>query len=350
MNMKWYKSFSILSAGILATLMFSCKNQDVEYPNFDYSTVYFPYQYPVRTIVLGEDIIDNSLDNAHKCKIYATMGGVYSNDNKVDIDISVDNALCNNLYFANNLAVQAMPSNYYTLASSQISLDGRIDGGVEVQLSDAFFADANSMSNTYVIPLQMTNVTNADSILSGKAKVDNPVLANSANWDIQPKNFVLYCVKFINQWHANYLRRGVDGVTENGVTTTVVRHKQYVENDDLIKVYTRSLQSVVFPVTTTIVVVEDGKNVTKPLTCDLVLTFANNECTITSGTAAYTATGTGKFVEKGEKNSWGNKDRSALYLDYQIDFVSKQLSTKDTLVLRDRGIQLETFAPVYKVN
>lgn len=342
MNMKWYKSFSILSAGLMASLMFSCKNQEAEFPNFDYSTVYFPYQYPVRTIVLGEDVFDNSLDNARKCEIYATMGGVYSNDSKVDIDIVVDNALCDNLYFPNNSAVQAMPNNYYSLAASKISLDGNISDGVEVQLSDAFFADANSINNTYVIPLRMTNVLNADSILSGKAKVDNPVLTNTANWDVQPKNFVLYCVKFINQWHANYLRRGVDVVTENGVATTKVRHNLYVENDEVCKVATRSLQSVVFP-TSTIV---NGET----LKCDLVLTFSNNECTITSGSAGITATGTGKYVEKGEKLSWGNKDRSALYLVYQIDFGSKQLATKDTLVLRDRGVKMETFAPVYTIN
>ena len=35
--------------------------------------------YPVRTLVMGEDEYDTALDNAHKCKINATMGGVYAN-------------------------------------------------------------------------------------------------------------------------------------------------------------------------------------------------------------------------------------------------------------------------------
>ena len=48
----------------------------------------------------------------------------------------------------------------------------------------------------------------------------------------------------------------------------------------------------------------EQKNNTSTLTCDLTLTFNDkNECTVTSATNGYTATGTGKFVEDGEKNS-----------------------------------------------
>ena len=32
-----------------------CKNDDWSFPDYDHSAVYFAYQYPVRTIVLGED-------------------------------------------------------------------------------------------------------------------------------------------------------------------------------------------------------------------------------------------------------------------------------------------------------
>ena len=63
------------------------------------------------------------------------------------------------------------------------------------------------------------------------------------------------------------------------------------------------------------------------------------------------ATGSGKFVEDGEKNSWGNKDRDAIYLEYDVDFGFKQIATKDTLVLQTRGTnKLEVFAPKYKAN
>ena len=332
--MKRFKILSILSAGIFALLtMISCENEEVEFPDYEETSVYFPYQYPVRTIVLGEDIYDTSLDNEHKCKIYATMGGVYDNEKSIDIDVAVDDALCDNLYFDDegNNPVQAMPGDYYTLAANQISLDGELEGGVEVQLSDAFFADPNSLENTYVIPMKMNSVTNADSILSGRPMVDNPVRTNLADWEVQPKDFVLYCVKFINPWHANYLRRGEDVITEGGETTTVV------------SLETASLNSVIFPVSA-----KDGNNT---LTCDLVLNFdENNNCTITSGTDGYTASGTGEFVKDGDKNSWGSEDRDVLYLDYEVDFQVKQYQTKDTLVVRDRGVTIETFSPSYSVN
>ena len=49
--MKRYKY--ILAALTLA--LTACENGDQEFPDYDYRTVYFAYQYPVRTLVLGED-------------------------------------------------------------------------------------------------------------------------------------------------------------------------------------------------------------------------------------------------------------------------------------------------------
>ena len=80
---------------LIISLFFSaCKNDDWEFPDYDYTTVYFAYQSPIRTITLGEDIFDTSLDNEHKCEIIATMGGVYKNHKNVVIDYRVDNSLC----------------------------------------------------------------------------------------------------------------------------------------------------------------------------------------------------------------------------------------------------------------
>ena len=78
----------------------------------------------------------------------------------------------------------------------------------------------------------------------------------------------------------------------------------------------------------------------------LVLTFDNDgNCTIAAGDGSFTATGNGKFVKRGEKNSWGNQDRDALYLNYQVDLNDRTVSSVDTLVMRDRGVKAETFTP-----
>lgn len=317
--------YTILAASVCLS---SCENDDWEFDDYEFQSVYFAYQGPVRTIILGEDVFDTSLDNQHKCEIMATMGGVYENKNDVTIGIRVDNSIAANMEFNTGGDIIAMPSNYYNLASDKIVISkGQITGGVQVQLSDAFFADPLSLKNTYVIPLKMANVVNADSMLAGK-------------------NYVLYAVKYINTWHGNYLRRGKDVQTgKNGNTSlnkTIVRHKQYVEADEVSSVITRSLTVAEFPV-----IFKDQNN--QNITCKLLLSFdGSGNCTITNGDNTFTATGSGKFVKKGEKNSWGAKDRDALYLNYEIDLADRHVSSTDTLVARDRGVKMETFTPVSK--
>lgn len=346
--MKLYKLLSLIAFGGVSLAFSSCENANNSFPDYEGgTTVYFAYQYPVRTIVLGNDeVVDNSIDRQHKCAVYATMGGAYNGRN-ITIDIAVDNTLCDNLFFEDGSPVLPMPSTYYTLAGDKIKYNGDHWGNVEVQLTDAFFADEKALSYNYVIPVVMKGQTGADRILSGTPLVegDKPARTNSDYWSVLPKDYVLYCVKYMNPWHAFYLRRGVDKITEGGEVTTTVRHAQSVEKDEVCEITTRSLQTAVFPVSTKS---PDGTTIA----CDLLLTFNdNNECTITSGTTGIAVTGSGKFVEKGEKKSWGNKDRDAIYLDYNVDFGAKQIATKDTLVLQTRGTnKLELFTPKYRGN
>lgn len=322
---------------VVATLA-SCQNGEWEFPDYDYTAVYFAYQTPVRTIVLGKDYYPNELDNAHKCQIIATMGGVYENKKDIEISFEVDNSLCDNLTFDGGDDVVPMPSNYYTLSSDKIVIKkGDVMGGVEVQLSDAFFADPLALENTYVIPLVMTDVVNADSILSGTPKEENAKRTDADNWEVAPKDYILYAVKYVNPYHGNYLRRGRD-VVSGLRNETIVRRNEYVEKDEIVGVHTRSLNSAAFPLE----IPDAGGSF---LDCTLLLTFDNaGDCTITSGSANVAISGTGKFVSDGEKNSWGNKDRDALYLNYNIDFsgagVDLQYSTVDTLVVRDRAVKM----------
>lgn len=334
---------------ILSVTLTSCTNDDIEFGDFDYQSVYFAYQFPVRTITLGEDVFDTTLDNEYKCRIMATLGGVYSNSKDVTIDVEVANSLTTGLIFkdAGN-DILPMPSNYYSLLSNKIVIaKGQITGGVEVQLTDAYFADPLALKNNYVIPVKMTNVVNADTILSGKALISNPNRAIAADWSVLPKDYILYAVKYINKWDGNYLRRGKDVIEGNNGNTalnaTVVRRNTYVEKDEVLKVNTLSLKTINFPV-----VYKDagGANIN----CKLILSFDDSgNCTVSSAEpGSYTATGTGKFVKKGEKNSWGSKDRDALYLDYKVNLQDFNVTTNDTLVLRDRGVKVETFTPLLK--
>lgn len=346
--MKINKLFIGLTIASIALV--SCKNEDVVYPDFDYQTVYFANQYPARTVELGEDLfVDNSMDNLHQVTIKATMGGTQDNTKDRVIEYVVDTTLCHNLYFASGTTsgskILPMPSNYYTLTpSDKITIpSGSVLGGTVVQLADAFFADPKSLVNTYAIPLRMTYCE--DSILSGKALVVNPDRLIDANWSITPKDYVLYVVKYVNPWQANYLRRGVDVITkEDGSVSTNVRHTTYVENNDVVAITTGSLT-----VANLALSIKNSAGTSVAYT--VVLTFASDgSCTVGSNSANFEITGTGKFVSNGEKNSFGGKDRSAIYLDYSVNFknLSWKYATKDTLVVRDRGIVPEYYTVTKK--
>lgn len=340
-NMKLSK---ILLSAFAVVVIYSCENKEVTFPDFDYTTVYFANQFPVRTLELGEDSeVDNSLDNQHKVKITATMGGVSTNTQDRTIDIAVDASLCNGLEFSDGAILEPMPSNYYNLASNQIVIKaGSILGGVEVELTDAFFQDPLTLSKHYVIPVLMTDVANADSILSGSPVVENPNRLVSTDWKNTPKDYVLYAVKYVNPWHANYLRRGFDQISDGVSTISDVRHQQYVENDEVVKTSTLSLKSCSLPIT---IYNDDNKTTRESIVLTLTFDDSNN-CTVSGSGAGFTASGTGKFVSKGEKNSMGGKDRNGLYLDYTVELTNLgyTYTTKDTLVCRDRGIVPEYYS------
>ncbi|WP_419033483.1 DUF5627 domain-containing protein [Dysgonomonas gadei] len=337
--MKRYLLILIIISGIFT----SCKNGDWEFPDYEYTAAYFAYQTPVRTIVIGEDVYDTTLDNEHKCQIMATMGGVYENKKDVEIGFRIDNALCNGLTFDGGAEVKAMPSNYYTLSSTEkiVIKKGNILGGVVVQLTDAFFADPLAVKNTYVIPLVMTDVKNVDKILTGTPLANTPNRVRAEDWDVLPKDYILYAIKYINKYHANYLRRGKDVITGDK-NETVIRRKEYVEKDEVVGTHTRSLNMVELPLRIT-----DATG--ELLDCTLLLSFDDSgKCAVSSGSQGVTMSGSGQYVVKGEKGSWGNKDRDAIYLNYNINFGKMQVSTVDTLVIRDRGVKPETFKPILK--
>ena len=339
-----------LALGALSLTYTSCYNADKDFPDFEGgTTAYFAYQYPVRTLVLGNDIYDNTLDNEHKCQIWSTMGGAYGGRDAV-VDIVVDESLCDSLWFTDeggNAAkpVKPMPTSYYQLASNTIRYNGEPRGYVEVQFTDAFFADAKAVENTYVIPLRMTSVKGIDHILSGTPREGlNPSRTNTEDWEVLAKDYVLYCVKYMNPWQGKYIRRGVDNITENEVTTVNVRKdfslvnsdtEHYTENpvnqnDEVCGISTRNMTQAVFPVSMYIGKDPDG-SVRPTQKCNLVLSFSGDKCTIVSEDEDVPGEGAGEFIVKGTERpeykdyQWGSNDgkpvqRDILRLAYNVTF------------------------------
>ena len=255
--MKLNKIFRLLSAGVLFASLASCHNAEIIFPDSDAGvTAYFAYQYPVRTIVLGEsETFDTSLDNQHKCIIYGAMGGAYKGKD-LSIAIEVDNSLTENLYFdaEGKNPVKAMPAEFYTLSGNQLDYSGNYMGGVEVQLTKEFFDDPEAIKTTYVIPVVMTEVLKGNATIKAGTPLiedDTPVRTYAAAWSEVPMDYTLYCIKYKNPWDGSWLRRGVDVVTGQDAGT-VVRHNQYVENDEVVRLTTESLDAVTIPVSTNI--------------------------------------------------------------------------------------------------
>ena len=371
--MKLKKYVYGVALGAISLTFAACYNADKEFPDYEGgTTAYFAYQYPVRTLILGNDIYDNTLDNEHKCRIWSTMGGAYGGRDAT-VDVVIDETLCNDLYFTDeggNAAdpVLPMPTNYYQLLSNAIPYKGEPRGYVEVQFTDAFFNDEKAIANTYVIPLRMTKATGIDSILVGKAREGLiPSRVNSEDWEVLPKDYVLYCVKYMNPWQGKYIRRGVDNVTEKGNTTTIVRKdfslvnsdlEHYTENpvnqnDEVCAIYTRNMTQAIFPVS--------FKTSGASILCNLILTFNGNQCTISTDDEDVTATGSGEYIEKGTDKQeykdyqWGSMNgkpvqRDILRLAYNVDFTKKniQVSTTDTMVVQTReSNQKVFFSPMY---
>ena len=212
--MKMNKIVSILSIGAIAVAFASCKNAEQNFPDYDGgTTAYFSYQYPIRTMILGNvETYDNTSDNEGRFTIYSTCGGSYSGLN-AKIDVAVDESLTKNLYFEDGTAVKAMPTDYYTVNGNVLDYGGGFRGGVEIQLNEKFFNDPLSVKNTYVIPMVMgENFSGVDQINRGTPMIEgtSPLRQDPTKWDVSPKDFTLFCVNYINEYTATYLRRGVD--------------------------------------------------------------------------------------------------------------------------------------------
>lgn len=294
----------ILLACLMLPALSSCESGDQDFPDYETQTVYFAKQYPVRTVELGnDDYVDLTGDNAHKVLIKATMGGAYDNPRDIVADITIDNSLCDGLKFKGDGSdVTPMPGDYYTVSASKITIPkGEVSAGVEVQLSDKFFADPLSLTTHYVIPVKMTNATGVDSILSAK-------------------NFVLYAVKYINRYHGVYVRQksGDNDADEDFSVTTV----------DL------NTATLNYPLKDA-----DGNDHVVTLTLD----FSAGQ--VTTATDGFTASGTVSFTEKDETQMIGAKHPDTIRLKFTAANAVANINESRDIVLnmKYRGVVPEYF-------
>jgi hypothetical protein len=369
---------------VFAITLMSCENQENSFPDYGSTSVYFPFQTPIRTLIQGKyDLGYNDNDNLGRFEIGVIMSGVYENstDRKVEFELAPDliDAAALGLDTVN---VKVLPSSYYTIEqTSPVTIPaGSTKGRIPVQLNDAFFDDPLSFAEFgethYVLPLKITSIQGLDSLLTGVAVVDNPIRIKGAeHWSSLPKDYTLFGIKFINKYEGIYLRRGEDRVV--GTSQTVVTHRftganissgaveniddstvyraENVVQDETTKVTTAGKNKVIY----TNAVRRPGLSSSTNLSLELVFND-NEEITITNAdsNSPFIVTGTGRFLEDGDK--WGGENRDVIYLEYEyqdkevneaiLNFVEIHTSTldlthtvKDTLVIRNRDVKFEEF-------
>lgn len=364
---------------IILALVFSlmaCENQEIEVSDFGSTSVFFPFQTPVRTLIQGKyDLGFNDNDNKGRFEIGVVMSGVFENkiDRKIHFELAPE-LIDASLLGVDTVNVKILPPAYYTIEQqSPVTIPaGSINGRIPVQLNDAFFDDPLSFAGFedvhYVLPLKITNFEEIDSLLTGIPIVPNPIKIKQEDWNPAPKDYTLFGIKFMNKYQGIYLRRGQDkvvGISENfsastGITETVVidtaqvYRAEFVVQDDLVPVTTSGRRKATVSNRVRRGLIPSSDNVNLEFTVD-----DSGNITITNVAGdKFTVVGTGKFVEDGDE--WGGKKRDVIYLEYEYKdveiaetFLFGQLRTRsevnlthtvnDTLVIRDRDVKFEQF-------
>lgn len=343
------KRFAFLS--LVVILMASCENQENVFPDYKdaqgnlIKNVYFPIQYPVRTLSLNEfSRLDNSMDLNKSFSIGVGIGGYYKQDENHTVFVELAPNLADSALM-NGDTVRLLPSNYYTLSATEIQIKkGDWNGTLQVNLTDDFFNDPLAIKGNYVVPLRITGTSNPEvGVLSGTVIEGlDEVTADPrdlASWVTPPKDYTLFAVKFINRFHGQYLHKGID-VTINGPgglpIATDSYDERYLEQNLITEMRTMSLNTC------------EMRRVGRDNSQSMLLTLNDsNEITITSAEgSSLNISGTGKMIQPGEDGAetWGGQEYITLELAYTYDDGVEYHRVQDVLVYRNDGLIFEEFA------
>jgi hypothetical protein len=201
----------IIAVLVLITSLSACYDDYVK--NFEYDSVYFPYQLDTRTFVVGEGM---------SIRLGAVLGGVRVNDRDRTIQYTFDNSLITTERLAafqgaaayvqqavsGVTALNLLPSNYYSLSdgSKIVIRKGEHSGPLTVKADSAsFLSDPATLNAGYVLPFRITSA-DADSILPNK-------------------NFMVLGLKYENMLFGNYWHGGV--TIEKDASGAVISETKY---------------------------------------------------------------------------------------------------------------------------
>jgi len=331
----------------LSLAIYSCSNRDIEFGDYDYHGVFFPYQTPLRTLMLGDEVIgDNTIDREHAFSIGASIGGMYENTKDREITIELAPELAQNITDGDGNPLEILPSNYYIATLDKLVIPaGSFIGKTRIDLTDAFFEDSLTIRLHYVIPVRMTGTEYAtDTILSGtpKSTVDSPDPRIADDWSIVPKDYVLFGIKYINPTHGVYLLRG-KRINIADSQDTYVYSKRFLDDNDMTKLTTKSL-------TENYMLTVGGSNKESgDAKYSMLLTFdkANKSVTVSQkDETTVEVSGTGTFYSKDDSNAeaYNSEKHRTIYLNYTYKDGENTYQVNDSLVFVDTDIKFEDFS------
>ena len=345
------KIIAILFTGIL---LYSCTNRDIEFDDYDYTTVYFPFQMPIRTLILGDESVgDNSIDLERAFSIGVTMGGVYENKEDRVVTIAYAPELAENIInTATGDTLSLLPESYYDadfLNEAQLNLTipaGELSGKTRVQLNDAFFQDPLSAGFNYVVPLRITGAV-SDSVLSGEVNsavsLDTADVRNPEHWKTLPKNYTMFGIRYINEAHGYYLYRGqrLNLTTQDTLT--------YAE-----RFLTDNVATMLSTTSLTENIMDHAAGLSTDGSFSMKLTFDHNNKSIVVSqvdTTTVAVSGTGLYYSKDDNGSesYNGNQRRTIYLDYIYNDGTDDYQVNDSLVFIDTDVTFEEYAvTIYK--
>ncbi|AUC21518.1 hypothetical protein BTO15_05105 [Polaribacter sejongensis] len=191
---------------IIAGLGFSsCAYDDFVENEFDFTSVYLPYQQIDRTFIMGEGM---------RIGVGAVLGGRLDNTEDVEITFSLQDDL------VNDAGLTVLPTSHYQLvdadgnpANNKITIPaGSSQGFVYVKADSInFLGDTESLGNKYALGFQLENVVKADSILSNLKST-------------------MITFTYINQLYGKYIQKG-SFVKEDGASSETLTYSGVITDE-----------------------------------------------------------------------------------------------------------------------
>jgi len=174
--------------------------------DFDYTSVYFGAQRPIRTLVTRTD------RNELVFKIGVGIGGIRENVKGYEVEYELaPELLLPGSEIAGASRYKLLPENCYTIENDNdftfYIKPGKIIGDCQVRINkNAFVSLEGATSNTWALPFRLTSTT-ADKIL-------------------EEKDWTIIVIRYIDEHSGDYLYKGWQAVW-NGTTHDVLTRTEY---------------------------------------------------------------------------------------------------------------------------